>query len=209
VIFSMSIKSYRLRVFSLALLLVLGLSGCIGGSSPAVRFYVLSPLVPTESSTSSKPLAIEISTIHLPQYLDRPHLVTRSGNNRLRILQSHQWGGNLRKDMVRTLAVNLSQLLDTPNITIAPHRSSTQGDYRISIEIIKFEKDTDGHVRLSAQWQITSGLERTPLVTEITTLSGDSPVAEDNYDEVVAMMSQQYGELAKLIAQAIRQLESK
>jgi len=62
---------------------------------------------------------------------------------------------------------------------------------------------------LSAQWQITRGMERTPLVTEITTLSGDSPAAEDNYDEVVAMMSQQYGELAKLIAQAIRQLESK
>jgi len=207
--FSITVNRYRLQVFSLVLLFTLALSGCIGGSSPAVRFYVLSPLAPVEATAAEKPLAIEISTIHLPQYLDRPHLVTRSGNNRLKILQSHQWAGNLRKDMVRTLAVNLSQLLNTPNVSIAPHRTSTQGDYRVSIEIIKFEKDTDDHVRLSAQWQITSGIERTPLVTEITTLSGDLPATEDNYDEVVAMMSQQYGELAKLIAQSIRQLDSK
>ena len=185
------------------------LSGCIGGSSPAVRFYVLSPITPVETTTSAKPLTVEISTVHLPQYLDRPHIVTRSGDNRLKILQGHQWGGNLRKDMVRTLAVNLSQLLDTPNISIAPHRSSTQADYRVSIEILKFEKDTDKHVRLSAQWQISSGIERTVLVTQISTLSSESPVPEDNYDEMVGMMSRQFGELGKLIAQAIQQLENK
>ena len=185
------------------------LSGCIGGSSPAVRFYVLSPITPIETSTSAKSLAVEISTVHLPQYLDRPHIVTRSGNNRLKVLQGHQWGGNLRKDMVRTLAVNLSQLLDTPNISIAPHRSSTQADYRVSIEVIKFEKDTDEHVRLSAQWQISSGIERTVLITQISTLSSESPVPEGNYDEMVGMMSRQFGELGKLIAQAIQQLENK
>jgi uncharacterized lipoprotein YmbA len=160
------------------------LSGCIGGSSPAVRFYVLSPITPVETSTSAKSLAVEISTVHLPQYLDRPHIVTRSGDNR-------------------------SQLLDTPNISIAPHRSSTQADYRVSIEVIKFEKDTDEHVRLSAQWQISSGIERTVLVTQISTLSSESPAPKDNYDEMVGMMSQQFGELGKLIAQSIQQLENK
>jgi len=198
---SIAAGKYRFFVFPLMLCTLLALSGCLGGSSPAVRFYVLSPIAPVDGTPpSEKPLAVEISTVHLPQYLDRPHIVTRSGDNRLKILQSHQWGGNLRKDMVRTLAVNLSQILNTPNVTIAPHRSSTQADYRVSIEVIKFEKDTDGHVRLSAQWQITAGIERTVLVTQITALSRESPAAADNYDEVVAMMSQQYGELGKLIA---------
>ena len=142
-------KPNRSIALTLALLATLILSGCLGGSGPAVRYYVLSPMAEVESPASAHALTIEISTIHLPQYLDRPHLVTRSGNNRLKILQSHQWGGNLRKDMLRTLAVNLSQLLETPNVTIAPHRSSGQSDYRVSIEIIKFEKDTDNHVRLN------------------------------------------------------------
>ena len=194
---------------SLILLTSFILSGCIGGSSPVVRFYVLSPIAPTEAPAPSKPLAVEISTVHLPQYLDRPHIVSRSGDNRLKISQSHQWGGNLRKDMVRTLAINLSQLLHTPNVTIAPHRSSSKADYRVSIEILKFEKDTDGRVRLSAQWQITGGPERTVLTTEITTLSSKAPVPEGSHDDMVAMMSQQYGELAKLIAQAIQQQGNK
>lgn len=200
---------HQSQIFTLMLFCITILSGCIGGSSPAVRFYVLSPITPIETPTSEKSLAVEISTVHLPQYLDRPHIVTRSGNNRLKVLQGHQWGGNLRKDMVRTLAVNLSQLLDTPNISIAPHRSSTQADYRVSIEVIKFEKDTDEHVRLSAQWQISSGIERTALVTQISTLSSESPVPKGNYDEMVGMMSQQFGELGKLIAQSIQQLENK
>ena len=199
----------RLTLLIAGLLMIPALSGCLGGSSPAVRFYVLSPMSDSIPADGNNKLAVEISTIHLPQYLDRPHLVTRSGNNRLKILQSHQWGGNLRKDMVRTLAVNLSRLLDTPNVTIAPHRSSTQGDYRVSIEIIKFEKDTDNHVRLSAQWQISSGIERKPLVTQISTLASHTATTQDNYDEVVAMMSEQYGELAKLIANAIQELETK
>jgi uncharacterized lipoprotein YmbA len=205
----MNVGRYRLFALTLVVFAMTGLAGCLGGSSPAVRFYVLSPITETPATDPEKPLAIEISSVHLPQYLDRPHLVTRSGNNRLKILQSHQWGGNLRKDMLRTLAVNLSQLLNTPNVTIASHRSTALGDYRISIEIIKFEKDTDNHVRLSAQWQITTGIELKPLITEITTLSSDSPATEDNYDEVVAMMSEQYAELAKIIASAIQNLESK
>ena len=200
---------HPLRLAGLFTMLLVMLSGCFGGSSPVVRYYVLSPLDDSMAAGDSNKLAIEISTIHLPQYLDRPHLVTRSGDNRLKILQSHQWGGNLQKDMVRTLAVNLSQLLNTPNVTIASHRSATQGDYRVSIEIIKFEKDTDNHVRLMAQWQITRGVLRKPLVTDITTLASESAADPDNYDEVVAMMSQQYGELAKLIATAILELESK
>lgn len=204
-----NINLNRSIALTLALLGSLLLSACLGGSGPAVRYYVLSPLQEVESAAASQALSIEISTIHLPQYLDRPHLVTRSGNNRLKILQSHQWGGNLRKDMLRTLAVNLSQLLDTPNVTIAPHRSTGDSDYRVSVEIIKFEKDTDNHVRLSAQWQITTGQEGKPLATEITTLSSAAAASPDDYDEVVAMMSQQFGELARLIADAINKQESK
>jgi len=205
---SMTPYKHPFRIFISMLFFIAILSGCIGGSSLAVRFYVLSPITDVETPAASKPLAVEISTMYLPQYLDRPHIVTRSGDNRLKILQGHQWGGNLRKDMVRTLAVNLSQLLGTPNVSIAPHRSSTLADYRVSIEILKFEKDTDEHVKLSAQWQITNGIERTVLLTEISTLSSELPVPKDDYDEMVGMMSQQFGELGKLIAQAIQQLES-
>ena len=77
----------RLTLLIAGLLMIPALSGCLGGSSPAVRFYVLSPMSDSIPADGNNKLAVEISTIHLPQYLDRPHLVTRSGNNRLKILQ--------------------------------------------------------------------------------------------------------------------------
>jgi uncharacterized lipoprotein YmbA len=127
----------------------------------------------------------------------------------LTILQSHQWGGNLRKDMMRTLAINLSRLLNTPNVTIAPHRSSSQSDYRVSIEVLKFEKDADNHVKLTAQWQVTSGIERTLLATQMNTLSSAKPVTPDNPEEIVAMMSDEFGELARIIAETIQKADSR
>ena len=200
---------YRLRLPLLMTVICLTvLTGCLGGSSPPVKYYVLSPAASEQPSTSDSDLAIEIATIHLPQYLDRPHLVTRSGDNRLKILQSHQWGGNLRKDMMRTLAINLSQLLDTSNVSIAPHRASSPGSYRVVIEILRFEKDIDEHVKLTAQWKITRGIDRKILATQITTLNSDQPAEKDNYDDVVAMMSAQFGQLATSIATTIQQLES-
>ena len=200
----------HIRFMSLAGLLCLSLlTGCLGSSSPAIKFYVLSPLPEINGDADSRPLAVEISTIHLPQYLDRPHLVTRSSDNRLTILQSHQWGGNLRKDMMRTLAINLSRLLNTPNVTIAPHRSSSQSDYRVSIEVLKFEKDADNHVKLTAQWQVTSGIERTLLATQMNTLSSAKPVTPDNPEEIVAMMSDEFGELARIIAETIQKADSR
>ena len=183
------------------------LTGCLGGSSPPVKFYVLNPTTTQQPSTRDSDLAIEIATIDLPQYLDRPHLVARSGDNRLKILQSHQWGGNLRKDMMRTLAINLSQLLDTANVSIAPHRASSLNSYRVVIEILQFEKGIDDHVRLSAQWRITRGVERENLATQITTIKSERPAEKDNYDDVVAIMSTQFGELATSIAETIKQLE--
>jgi len=168
---------------------------------------VLSPITPIESPSSAKPLSIEISTVHLPQYLDRPHIVTRSGNNRLKVLQGHQWGGNLRKDMVRILAVNLSQLLNTPNVSIAPHRSSTQADYRISIEIIKFEKDSDNKVRLSAHWRITNGKTGKIAAVRITDLESDALPPASNYADTVTTMAALYGQLGRIIADTIIQVK--
>ncbi len=197
-----------MRILRLIMVLVAGLlSGCITTDTPNTRFYVLNPLEPDAGQVvgdgEKGTLAVEVASLRLPQYLERPQIVTRSGKNRLELAEYHQWGGNIRKNMVRVMAKNLSQILATPNIAISPHRPSTPPDYRVELEVMQFERDPDDRVRLTAQWRITGGKGRLDLVTRITDLS--SPVVQpaQDLDATVSAMSQLFGELSRIIGQAI------
>ena len=138
------------------------LSGCIP-TNPAIatRFYVLTPVdsttPPVRQPDPNRPLSVEIATLHLPQYLEKPQIVTRSGINQLELAEYHQWGGNLRKNMIRVMARNLSHLLATPEISMAPFRPLAPPDFTIEMEVMQYEADAQGQVRLSAQWRIFQG----------------------------------------------------
>lgn len=192
-------------LFSLLGALLLG--GCLGGSSPPVRYYLLDPQPTNAEKTQNNKLHIEIAAVELPQYLDRPQIVTRTGDHQLKLSELNQWGGNLRKNMLRTLAVNISNRLDTANVAIAPHPSSVMSAYRVEVEVMRFEYDSDQHVHLGAQWRISTGLERKPILTRIATLKSDSPLEASDYNAIISTMSKLYAELSDDIASGILSIE--
>ncbi len=120
----MALSFLRIRLFLIFVLEGSFLFGCMAATTPATRFYVLNPLdsgISLVSETDQKgSLSVEVASLRLPQYLERPQIITRSSGNRLERAEYHQWGGNLRKNMIRVLAKNLSQLLATPDIAISP-----------------------------------------------------------------------------------------
>ena len=183
------------------------LCGCISSRTPATRFYVLTPLDPgprlLSDAGGKAPLSIEVASLRLPQYLERPLIVTRSSENRLERAEFHQWGGNLRKNMIRVLAENLSQLLTTPHISISPHRPRLSPDFRIELEVMKFERDPHGTVRLSTQWRLSGGRDRRPLTTQITDLASPTIQTGSDMEPTVAAMSRLLGELSQVIGQTI------
>ena len=131
----MRLLLFQTRMFLVFLLVGGLLSSCVKSSTPVTRFYVLNPINSDTSLVSESErkglLSVEVASLRLPQYLERPQIVTRSGGNRLELAEYHQWGGNLRKNMMRVIAKNLSQLLGTPNIAISPHRSPKPSDFHI------------------------------------------------------------------------------
>lgn len=197
-----------------ALMLMISLlSGCFK-TNPVTptRFYVLNPtqyeksLIREENqlnSKSHKMLSLEIVSLHLPQYLEKPQIVTRKGENRLEMAEYHQWGGNLRKNMIRVIAQNMSQLLGTPNVAMAPFRPRTNTDFRIEVEVMKFEPDNRGQVKFSAQWRLLSGKDSSPLAIQITEL--ESTIAESplDFDHTISVMSDLLGDFCFIICKEI------
>ena len=188
-----------------ALMLVILLSGCFGtgGKKVTTKYYLIDPVeFVALNFKSTRPLAIEIIDVHLPQYLERFHIATRIGENRLKFSESNQWGENLRKNLMRTMSRNLSRLLSTQDISTPLKRSSSLPDYRIQIYIEQFEKDIDHKVKLSARWQISKSGSSEPL--GIYNHEMVSPEIEgDDYDQMVSLMRKLYGELSSKIATSI------
>ena len=181
------------------------LCGCFG-SNPTVpiRYYLIDPVdYPNSSVKAVRQLSIEIIDLQLPQYLERFHIATRSNESQLEFSETNQWGENLRKNLLRTMARNLSFLLTTIDISTPLSRSASMPDYRVQIYIDQFEQDVDKKIKLSARWQLSTTTQTEPLGVFNADLESQQTIEDGNYDQMVSVMRSLYGELSDRIAETI------
>ena len=184
------------------------LAGCSSG--PATRFYTLAPVAEAPpvaakdaAPRAARPVTLVITDLRLPPYLDRPQIVTRGSDNRLQMSELEQWGGNLRDDMTRVLTENLGRQLPGDRVLAAPFQIAVQPDYRVEVDVQRFEREANGPVRLAARWWITRGQDGALLANPEASFTGPTAGAGD-YDALVGAMSTVIGELARAIADSIR-----
>jgi uncharacterized lipoprotein YmbA len=185
------------------LLFVAVLYGC-GSSGASIRYYMVDAVdyrsVPDGRNAE---LVIEIMDVHIPQYMERFNIVSRGNQNQLFFSENNQWGDNFRKNLLRTMAQNLSNLLGTNDVGTPINRTLSIPDYRIQIHLDQFERNYDGYVKLVARWQILDENDNREISTHyIQLISGSSYVMED-YENIVGSMKELYGELGQLIADSI------
>jgi uncharacterized lipoprotein YmbA len=186
-----------------ALVGVVLLLGC--SSAAVTRYYVLSPVTAgvAEQALSATNVAVTIREVRLPQYLERPQIVTRGGDHQIALADDAQWAGNLQQDMTRVLTENLAAQLKSDRIFSAPHNGPLKPDFRLDLEVLRFEQDPDRRVALSVRWWLIRASDNTLLEAPATTLYG-SALENRSYEALVASMSTVYGDLARLIARSIR-----
>ena len=196
--------SHRYKSVALIFLAIL-LSSCAGvsGSAP-IRYYLIDPAESLNTiHKSSKPLSIEIISLHIPQYLDRFHIATRKSESRLEFSENHQWGESLRKNLLRTMSRNLSALLSTIDIGTPLNRSSSHPDYRVKIHIEQFEQESNKKVKLVARWQLLGGPESKALGIFNANLQGQNTIEKNNFEQMVSVMRQLFGTLSQRVAKTI------
>lgn len=193
---------------ALPILFCLLLAGCLGGGTKAtVRYYLVDPVPVAGIDThSQRQLALEIIDFDIPQYLQRFQLVTRDGDNRLRLSDSNQWAENLRKNLLRTMAINLAARLSTIDVGTPLNRSASLPDYRIQVSIARFELDRAGMVQLAGRWQIIDANGPRSDMHEAT-LQSDASIKAGDYDRIVSDMQILFGKFCDRIAASIRMRE--
>lgn len=181
------------------------LSGCSSTESP--RFYLLNPL--PEGVGSGRPISepcvsLGIGPVRLPEYLDRPQIITRGAGNELVLAQFDRWAEPLSDTFPRVLAENLSRLLCTRTVSLYPWRPSMPHDYRLEVEVIRMDGTPGEVVRLETWWSLSGGPEKKILVARQSRFI--EPAQGRDYEAFVQAHNRAITSLCRDIAGAISTL---
>ena len=198
----MSYVCNRIAMISICVGL-LAAGGC--ASSPASRFYILSGVGASDDSSHSAArkdgIAVGIEPVKLPHYLDRPQIVTRASPNRIRLAEFDRWAEPLKHNVSRVMAESLSGLLSAERTVVFPWSSSTAPDYRLAVEITRFDGELGGEVALNARWTIFGRNAGDALLRRESSYV-ETATARD-YEALVAAKSRALAALSREIATAI------
>ena len=191
---------HSLIVGTVAVFLALVTTAC--SRSPRVTFYLLAPVAKVEAAVVANGAvpAIVVGPVTLPEVVDRPQLVVRVAANRVDILEARRWAEPLKSELPRLIAQNLGRLLGSNRVSSYQQQAGAAPDYRVLLDIIRFESQPGREVIVETVWTIRStigGVTRTghSLVHEKVQDAGyDSLV--DAYNRALAGLS---GDLARTI----------
>src|SRR5262249_16726502 len=176
----------------LACAMSLAMAGCLGSSRPA-RFYTLEPVQVRDGPDSSATDAtLAVGPVELPDYVDRPQIVTRTGANELVISEVDRWGRSLDNQISNSLVTTLRDRLDSEQITVVPWGSallSGGSSYRVKVRVSRFDGILGQSVVLQARWELcvrSGGGKEESLGGKEASLTG--PIHGPPYDALAAAL---------------------
>jgi hypothetical protein len=189
-------------------LFALLLCGC-RGSTPKTEFYTLNSVsnaqMDAKPISAGQPLSIGVGPVTLPEVLDRPQIVSRTGPNTLQIDEFHRWAGRLEEDFARVVAENISLMLATEQVDVYPWDASFKPRYQVILDVQRFEgRLNQKDVFLEVFWKVIDPQKRTTLLIKRSAIK-ESLIATD-YETLIATKSRAIAELSKIITRKINSL---
>ncbi len=154
---------------ALILVLCLSLCGCFSvPNSPSPRFYTLQPQgepgKPKQLALVSK-LIIGIGPVEVPEYQNRPQIVTKDKEGMLTFAQFERWGEPLDMGIARLIMENLTTALPQADLQLFPCNFSIPLNYQVLVNIVQLESRLDKDMLLTAQWTILDAKTKKMVVT--------------------------------------------
>ena len=192
---------YRGPYMTMVIIVVLALitTGCAGTSKPST-FYLLSPLPESgagvQATEDQSAPSVLVGPISLPAYLDRPQIVSVTADHQLLMNEFDRWAEPLKDNISRVLTENLSQLMGTPAVFAYAHRGNKATDFRVVIDVTRFDFSTEGMAYLTAFWTVSGKKDKVDLaqkksVISITASSQDHKGRIDAQNRALTQLSRE------------------
>jgi uncharacterized protein len=187
----------------LVLALVGGLlgGGCLG-SSPPSRYYTLSASTPRPAARTGPPVrTIRVAPVSLPESLDRPQMLRRTGENTVEVLEFERWIEPLDVLLRNTLVADLSAQLPDADV-LGSSAPGIAADQTVGVSIELLEAKTSGEMALDAVWFILPRGAEAPKDTHRTSVR--QRAASGQPVDIAAAVSQAVEQLSRDIATQLR-----
>ena len=185
----------RTRAMPALLFAAVVLAGC--SSPPKTNFYTLSSPAAPARTDAKAPYSVALGPVGLPEALDRPQMVLRTGANQVAIAEFERWAGPLKNEIALAIAENLRPLLGSASVFTYPQ--GTSADIAVSVDVQRFDSAPGEAATVEVLWQVrpAKGAAR----------SGQTSVREaagPGYDALVAAHGRALASVSRDIAAAIR-----
>ena len=198
-----TIPHIKIKVF-LVILLCLIIFGC--ASTDPSKFYTLHSSKGPDIVQQSSPyeLFVMVGPVEIPDYLDRPQIVSRTNQNEITFSEFQRWAGSLKDDITRVLSEDLTELLSEDAISVSPWEWGVTSNYRIGVHIRRFDIMPEGNVLLNARCTLIGADGMTQLLMWEASIT--EPVVAQTYDAKVSSMSSALEKLSQDIAKKIKEV---
>jgi uncharacterized protein len=163
------------------------------------KFYVLTA-TSTAGAAATSNLVIGLGPVKLPAYLEHAEVITRVAPNRLDLSSTDRWAEPLDDNFRRVLAADLTTLIGTDRVLPFPWDLSTKVDYKIEVNVERFERDSSGGAQLTASWIIRDGHSDRVLLMRPADFTESAGSGMENS---AASLSADLNDLSKQLATAV------
>ena len=170
-------------------------------------FVLFSPLQAAERQDSdpSGQISLGVGPVRLPAYLDRREIVMRVAQDRLELSENDRWAEPLDENLTHVLAQNLSILLGSDRIITYPWPIEQKPDYRVQIQVLRFESNAAGEAQLSARWAVIDDTGKETPNLKASRLTRQAK--EKSTDGSVAALSETLADFSKEIAKTVSAID--
>ncbi|MDD5128263.1 MAG: PqiC family protein [Candidatus Omnitrophica bacterium] len=195
----------RFLVFSVFIFV---LSGCASISrSPSPRFYKLGSITPEQISEKFKISGDEIigvGPVKIPDYLNRPQIVTVNNNQLMTFAEFDRWGEPLDFAIGRILNENLMLLMECKDIEIFPWNILIPVRFQVVLDVVELDVNMNKELVLTAQWSILDLKNKNLAFSKRSVLMED--VKPHHYSGVVMALNAALSKISIEIGQELSRL---
>jgi len=175
-------------------------AGC--AATPPSHFYTLTATATPVAAKSS--LSVAVGPVSVPAVVDRPEIVVNAAPNQVWLDEFNRWASPLQDNLSRVIAENLAALVGTAHVTQFPQALAAGSDYRVAIEVLRFESTPGQAATLDAIWTVRRTQDGK---TETGRTTARELVREKGYDALAAAHSRAAARLSHDIADELRALD--
>jgi uncharacterized lipoprotein YmbA len=190
----------RISHAALALCAAFSLNAC--SSSVKTYYYTLQTDEATAREAAPvRQTSIALTSVSLPEIVDRPQLVLRTGTTQLDISDNHLWGQPLKSEIAHRLAVDLARETGAARVILPGQAGYDDAEIKLAVDILRFDSVPGKDATIEARWSVqrkgaAKSTDGHAVVKEVVSGAG--------YDALIAAHSQALGQLSREIAAMLK-----